>query len=121
YSSDLVSPIAEHVLSVYENKNDFDKLKAGLELIEKAKLFDFEKDYYGAIRYYREGIDLIMDEFMSRTTGNEQSKEYLRLKCHKILNRVEELKKLIKHLENDTLKQAVDDERINNSNGASND
>ncbi|CAF0782737.1 unnamed protein product [Didymodactylos carnosus] len=116
YVSDLLSPIIEDVLSICENKDDFDKLKSGLKLIENAKLYDLKKDYYLAIRYYREGIDLIMDEFMSRTTGNEQSKEYLRLKCHKILNRIEELKKLIKHYEKDTFNQAIDDEHTNNSN-----
>jgi hypothetical protein len=37
-----------------------------------------------------------MNEFMSGTCANEQSKEHLPAKCHKILSCVDILKKLIK-------------------------
>ncbi|CAF4923129.1 unnamed protein product, partial [Rotaria magnacalcarata] len=65
---------------------------------------------YTAIRHYRDGVDYLMDEFMSRTSGNEQSKEYLRLKCHKILSRVDILKKLIKQHEHETMQEAINDD-----------
>ncbi|CAF3348600.1 unnamed protein product [Rotaria socialis] len=106
-----MTPINENVcFSVCTSKDDFDKLKQGLTLLEQAKVYDHNRDYYTAIRYYRDGVDYLMDEFMSRASGNEQSKEYLRLKCHKILNRVDILKKLIKQQEHETMQEAIDDD-----------
>ena len=104
-----MTPINENVcLADCTSKDDFDKLKQGLTLLEQAKTFDHNRDYYAAIRHYRDGVDYLMDEFMSRTSANEQSKEYLRHKCHKILNRVEILKKLIKQQEHETMQDAID-------------
>jgi len=108
------TPINENVcLNVCTNKDDFDKLKQGLTLLEQAKMYDHNRDYYTAIRHYRDGVDYLMDEFMSRTCSNEQSKEYLRVKCHQILNRVDILKKLIKQQEHETIQKAInnDDEQ----------
>lgn len=107
-----MTPINENVcLNVCTSEGDFDKLKLGLTLLEQAKTFDNNRDYYAAIRHYRDGVDYLMDEFMSRTSANEQSKEYLRLKCHKILNRVDILKKLIKQQEHETLQQAINNDQ----------
>jgi hypothetical protein len=109
-----MTPVNENMcLTVCSNNGDFDKLKQGLALFEQAKSLDQQRDYYAAIRHYRDGVDYLMDEFMSRTCANEQSKEYLRLKCHKILNRVDILKKLIKQQEHETLQEAMNnDEHI---------
>lgn len=105
-----MTPINENVcLNVCTSADDFDKLKQGLTLLEQAKIFDQNRDYYTAIRHYRDGVDYLMDEFMSRTCANEQSKEYLRVKCHKILSRVEILKKLIRQQEHETIQGAMDD------------
>jgi hypothetical protein len=107
-----MTPINENVcLNVCTSKGDFDKLKLGLTLLEQAKSYDHNRDYYAAIRHYRDGVDYLMDEFMSRTGANEQSKEYLRLKCHKILNRVDILKKLIKQQEHETMQQAINNDQ----------
>ncbi len=107
-----MTPINENVcLNVCTSENDFDKLKQGLTLLEQAKTYDNNRDYYAAIRHYRDGVDYLMDEFMSRRCANEQSKEYLRVKCHKILNRVDILKKLIKQQEHDTIQQAINNEQ----------
>ncbi|CAF1028542.1 unnamed protein product [Adineta ricciae] len=106
-----MTPINENVcLDVCTSTGDFDKLKQGLTLLEQAKTLDHNRDYYGAIRHYRDGVDYLMDEFMSRPCANEQSKEYLRLKCHKILNRVDILKKLIKQQERETIQEAINSE-----------
>lgn len=103
-----MTPINENIcLDVCSSKDDFDKLKQGLTLLEQAKIHDHNRDYYTAIRHYRDGVDYLMDEFMSRTCANEQSKEYLRVKCHKILNRVDILKKLIKQQEYETIQGAI--------------
>lgn len=103
-----MTPINENVcLNVCTSQDDFDKLKQGLTLLEQAKTYDHNRDYYAAIRHYRDGVDYLMDEFMSRTCANEQSKEYLRVKCHKILNRVDILKKLIKQQEHETMQEAI--------------
>lgn len=103
-----MTPINENVcLNVCTNPDDFNKLKQGLTLLEQAKVYDHNRDYYAAIRHYRDGVDYLMDEFMSRADANEQSKEYLRVKCHKILNRVDILKKLIKQQEHETIQQAI--------------
>ena len=104
-----MTPINENVcMNVCTSPDDFNKLKQGLTLLEQAKSLDHQRDYYAAIRHYRDGVDFLMDEFMSRTSANEQSKEYLRLKCHQILNRVDILKKLIKQQEHETMQKAVD-------------
>ncbi|CAF2334745.1 unnamed protein product [Rotaria sp. Silwood2] len=106
-----MTPINENVcISACTSKDDFDKLKQGLTLLEQAKVYDHNRDYYAAIRHYRDGVDYLMDEFMSRTCANEQSKEYLRLKCHKILNRVDILKKLIKQQEHETIQEAINND-----------
>lgn len=103
-----MTPINENIcLSACTSTDDFDKLKQGLTLLEQAKVFDHNRDYYAAIRHYRDGVDYLMDEFMSRSCANDQSKEYLRVKCHKILNRVDILKKLIKQQEHETLQGAI--------------
>ena len=105
---EAMTPINEDVcFNVCASKDDFDKLKQGLTVLEQAKVYDYNRDYYAAIRHYRDGVDFLMDEFMSRTCANEQSKEYLRLKCHKVLNRVDILKKLIKQQERETLQEAM--------------
>ena len=107
-----MTPINENVcLTVGASEDDFDKLKRGLTLLEQAKSLDQQRDYYAAIRHYRDGVDYLMDEFMSRACANEQSKEYLRLKCHQILNRVDILKKLIKQQEHETLQNAIDNDK----------
>lgn len=109
-----MTPINENIcFSVCTNENDFSKLKKGLTLLEQAKQFDQRRDYYAAIRHYRDGVDYLMDEFMSRACGNEQSKDYLRMKCHKILNRVDILKKLIKQQEHETIQDAIHQEDKN--------
>jgi hypothetical protein len=106
-----MTPINENVcLNVCTTKDDFDKLKQGLSLLEQAKMYDHNRDYYTAIRHYRDGVDYLMDEFMSRTCANEQSKEYLRAKCHQILNRVDILKKLIKQQEHETIQEAINND-----------
>ncbi|CAF0725059.1 unnamed protein product [Rotaria sordida] len=106
-----MTPINENVcLSACTSKDDFDKLKQGLTLLEQAKVYDHNRDYYAAIRHYRDGVDYLMDEFMSRACANEQSKEYLRIKCHKILNRVDILKKLIKQQEHETIQEAINND-----------
>ncbi|CAF0882236.1 unnamed protein product [Adineta steineri] len=108
-NTEAMTPINENVcFTSCTNQDDFDKLKQGLTLLEQAKVYDHNRDYYAAIRHYRDGVDYLMDEFMSRTSANEQSKEYLRLKCHKILNRVDILKKLIRQQEHETLQKAMD-------------
>ncbi|CAF3790082.1 unnamed protein product [Rotaria magnacalcarata] len=64
-----MTPINENVcFSVCTSKDDFDKLKQGLTLLEQAKVYDHNRDYYTAIRHYRDGVDYLMDEFMSRTS-----------------------------------------------------
>lgn len=103
-----MTPINENIcFNVCTNQDDFEKLKQGLSLLEQAKIYDQKRDYYTAIRHYRDGVDCLMDEFMSRASGNQQSKDYLRMKCHKILNRVEILKKLIKQQERETIQEAM--------------
>lgn len=103
-----MTPINENIcFDVCRTQDDFDKLKRGLALLEQAKIHDQQRDYYTAIREYRDGVDYLMDEFMSRRCGNEQSKEYLRNKCHKIMNRVDILKKLIKQQEHEVMQQAI--------------
>ena len=104
-----MTPINENIcFDVCRTQDDFDKLKRGLSLLEQAKIHDQQRDYYTAIREYRDGVDYLMDEFMSRRCGNEQSKEYLRNKCHKIMNRVDILKKLIKQQEHEVMQQIID-------------
>jgi hypothetical protein len=107
-----MTPINENVcFDGCTSKDDFDKLKQGLTLLEQAKMYDNNRDYYAAIRHYRDGVDYLMDEFMSPRCANEQSKEYLRVKCHKILNRVDILKKLIKQQEHETIQEAINNDK----------
>jgi hypothetical protein len=75
--------------------NKLDKLQEAVQILAQAKTYDETKQYDSALKAYRQGVDILLEELIERQ-GNEQSRLYLRSKCNDFMNRIDQLKLIIK-------------------------
>ena len=78
-----------------------------MQILGKAKQLDDLKRYDEALKMYRQGIDMLLEELIIRP-GTEQSRTYLRNKCNDFMNRIDQIKIIIQ-IENAT-KQLQDNQ-----------
>jgi len=78
--------------------DNFDNLQKAVQILAKAKTLDEGKQFDAALKMYRQGVDMLIEELIGRQ-GTDQSRMYLRNKCNDFMNRIDQLKMLIK-LEN---------------------
>jgi len=74
--------------------DDFENLNRAVQILGKAKQLDDIKRYDEALKMYRQGIDMLLEELIIRP-GTEQSRTYLRNKCNDFMNRIDQLKLII--------------------------
>ncbi len=74
--------------------DDFENLNRAVQILGKAKQLDDIKRYDEALKLYRQGIDMLLEELIIRP-GTEQSRTYLRNKCNDFMNRIDQLKLII--------------------------
>lgn len=74
--------------------DDFENLNRAVQILGRAKQLDDIKRYDEALKMYRQGIDMLLEELIIRP-GTEQSRTYLRNKCNDFMNRIDQLKLLI--------------------------
>lgn len=77
------------------NSNDnFENLQKAVQILGKAKQLDEIKKYDEALKLYRTGVDMLLEELIVRQ-GTDQSRSYLREKCNDFMNRIDQLKLII--------------------------
>ena len=86
--------------NVSEDEN-FENLQKAVQILAKAKTLDDNKHYPEALKLYREGVDILLEELIVRQ-GTDQSRTYLRDKCNDFMNRIDQLK-LVIQIEKTTL------------------
>jgi hypothetical protein len=79
--------------NVSEDEN-FDNLQKAVNILSRAKTLDDNKNYAEALKLYREGVDILLEELIVRQ-GTDQSRTYLRNKCNDFMNRIDQLKLII--------------------------
>ena len=65
-----------------------------MQILGKAKQLDEMKRFDEALKLYRQGVDMLLEELIIRQ-GTEQSRSYLRDKCNDFMNRIDQLKLII--------------------------
>jgi hypothetical protein len=89
------STIANTTNGSSQNNNDnFENLQKAVQILGCAKQLDDVKRYDEALKMYRQGVDMLLEELMVRQ-GTEQSRSYLRNKCNDFMNRIDQLKMII--------------------------
>lgn len=83
---------------VAQPADNFDNLQKAVQILGKAKMLDEGKKFDEALKLYRQGVDMLIEELIGRQ-GTDQSRLYLRNKCNDFMNRIDQLKQLIR-LEN---------------------
>jgi hypothetical protein len=76
------------------NGDDFDNLQKAVNILGRAKTLDENKRYVEALKLYREGVDILLEELIVRQ-GTDQSRSYLRDKCNDFMNRIDQIKLII--------------------------
>lgn len=79
---------------VKEQEENFDNLQRAVQILSTAKTLDDKKEYADALKLYREGVDILLEELIVRQ-GTDQSRSYLRDKCNDFMNRIDQLKLII--------------------------
>jgi hypothetical protein len=107
-----VNAVANSVASIQKanQQDDFENLNRAVQILGKAKQLDDIKRYDEALKLYRQGIDMLLEELIIRP-GTEQSRTYLRNKCNDFMNRIDQLKLLIQ-IENTNKELASKQEEI---------
>lgn len=77
------------------NNNNFDNLQKAVEILGRARQFDEGKKFEDALKLYRQGVDMLLEELIERQ-GTDQSRSYLRDKCNDFMNRIDQIKTIIK-------------------------
>ena len=77
-----------------QDGSSFDKLEQAVQILSKAKNLDESKQFDAALKLYRQGVDMLIEELIERQ-GTDQSRTYLRNKCNDFMNRIDQLKTLI--------------------------
>jgi hypothetical protein len=80
--------------SSQNNNDNFENLQKAVQILGRAKQLDDVKRYDEALKMYRQGVDMLLEELMVRQ-GTEQSRSYLRNKCNDFMNRIDQLKMII--------------------------
>lgn len=81
-------------------EDNFENLQRAVQILGRAKQLDETKNYDDALKMYRQGVDMLLEELIVRQ-GTDQSRTYLREKCNDFMNRIDQLK-LIIQLEKET-------------------
>ena len=74
--------------------DNFENLQKAVQILAQAKTLDETKRYDDALKMYRQGVDMLLEELIVRQ-GTEQSRTYLREKCNDFMNRIDQLKMII--------------------------
>lgn len=74
--------------------DNFENLQRAVQILGKAKQLDEMKRFDEALKLYRQGVDMLLEELIIRQ-GTEQSRSYLRDKCNDFMNRIDQLKLII--------------------------
>ena len=74
---------------------NFDNLQKAVDILGKAKSLDESKQFENALKLYRQGVDMLLEELIERQ-GTEQSRTYLRDKCNDFMNRIDQIKLIIR-------------------------
>ena len=75
--------------------SNFDNLQKAVDILGKAKSLDESKQFEDALKLYRQGVDMLLEELIERQ-GTEQSRTYLRDKCNDFMNRIDQIKLIIR-------------------------
>ena len=75
-------------------EDNFENLQKAVQILGKAKQLDEMKRFDDALKLYRQGVDMLLEELIIRQ-GTEQSRSYLRDKCNDFMNRIDQLKLII--------------------------
>ncbi|KAI0978603.1 hypothetical protein GJ496_005165 [Pomphorhynchus laevis] len=70
---------------------NFNRIMLASDILDKAKVLDDEGQYYDALFFYRQGVDVLLDELFS-VDGTSESRDYLQAKCTHFMDRIDELK-----------------------------
>jgi len=112
-----VSAIAQSVSAITASNqskaDDFENLNRAVQILGKAKQLDDLKRYDEALKMYRQGIDMLLEELIIRP-GTEQSRTYLRNKCNDFMNRIDQIKIIIQ-IENATKQLQENQSQIANN------
>lgn len=84
----------------HDTNDNFENLQRAVQILGRAKQLDETKNYDDALKMYRQGVDMLLEELIIRQ-GTDQSRTYLREKCNDFMNRIDQLK-LIIQLEKET-------------------
>jgi hypothetical protein len=74
--------------------DNFENLQKAVQILGKAKQLDEMKRFDDALKLYRQGVDMLLEELIIRQ-GTDQSRSYLRDKCNDFMNRIDQLKLII--------------------------
>lgn len=75
------------------SEDTFENLQKAVTILAKAKQLDELKQYDEALKMYRQGVDMLLEELIVRQ-GTDQSRTYLRDKCNDFMNRIDQVKSL---------------------------
>ena len=96
-----VGPVQQAVQHLTpQSQSNFDSLQKAVDILGKAKSLDESKQFENALKLYRQGVDMLLEELIVRQ-GTEQSRNYLRTKCNDFMNRIDQIKLIIR-IENET-------------------
>ena len=71
-------------------EDNFENLQKAVTILAKAKQLDETKHYDEALKMYRQGVDMLLEELIVRQ-GTDQSRTYLRDKCNDFMNRIDQV------------------------------
>ena len=93
----VAGPVQQAIktLTPQSQSNNFDNLQKAVDLLAKAKSLDESKQFENALKMYRQGVDMLLEELIERQ-GTEQSRDYLRSKCNDFMNRIDQIKLIIR-------------------------
>ena len=93
-STSTVAQVSSSNTVIAANNDEFENLQKAVEILGKAKTLDEMKKHEEALKLYREGVDMLLEELIVRQ-GTDQSRGYLRQKCNDFMNRIDQLKLII--------------------------
>ncbi len=78
---------AQSVAKANSEDETFENLQRAVRILGKAKHLDDTKQFEEALKNYRQGVDMLLEELIVRQ-GTDQSRSYLRGKCNDFMNRI---------------------------------
>lgn len=76
------------------NNSNYDNLQKAVQILGNAKAKDEAKQFDAALKLYRQGVDMLLEELIERQ-GTNESRTYLRNKCNDFMNRIDQIKLLL--------------------------